>query len=130
MMDLHILQYHAINTENTPEDINNALKNISTGNARIIMVAASGKPQSQIMIQAHEMGLINREFVWLMMGDTTKDLQAGIDRYNTNQTADMKQMNYATDYQGLFLFDIWLMLDGYGPFETFLDQWSVLNPQA
>jgi hypothetical protein len=129
-MDLHILHYQAISTDNTSNDIINALRNISNGGARIIMVAASGSPQSQIMIQAHEMGILNQDYVWLLMGDTTKDLQAGVESYNKNHTADMKQIDYATDYQGLFLFDIWLMLDGYPPFETFLDQWSMLNPQA
>lgn len=130
MMDLHILQYQAINIENTSEEIINALKNIRNGGARIIMVAATGKPQSEIMIKAHEMGLLNQDYVWLMMGETSKDLKAGVEIYNKNHTTDMQQINYSTDYQGLFLFDIWLMLDDYPPFETFLEQWSLMNPEA
>ncbi|KAL7319878.1 hypothetical protein PS15m_002964 [Mucor circinelloides] len=127
-MDLHILQYQAIATGNTPDDISNALKNITNGGARIIMVAATASPQNQIMLQAHELGLISKDYVWLMMGDTTKELQAGVDSYNQNHT--MKQIDFSTEYQGLFLFDNWLSLNGYPPFDNFLDQWALLNPDA
>jgi ABC-type branched-subunit amino acid transport system substrate-binding protein len=127
-MDIHILQYQAIATTNLVQDITNALQNITNGGARIIMVATTATLQSQIMLQAHELGLINKDYVWLMMGDTTKELQAGVNSYNQNNT--MKQIDFATDYQGLFLFDNWLSLNGYPPFENFLDQWSMLNPQA
>ncbi|KAI8644802.1 hypothetical protein BD408DRAFT_430233, partial [Parasitella parasitica] len=127
-MDLRILQYQAIAATIAADDITNALRNITNGGARIIMVAATATPQSQIMLMAHEMGLITSEYVWLMMGDTTEELQTAVDSYNQNHT--MKQIDFAADYQGLFLFDNWLSLDGYPPFESFLDQWAMLNPQA
>lgn len=125
--DLHILQYQAIAPSITSADIMNALRNVTDGGARIIMVAATGTPQSQIMIQAHEMGLINKDYVWLMMGDTANELKRGLDTYNENRT---KTIDYKNAYNGLFFFDDWLSLTEYPPFESFLDQWSTLNPLA
>lgn len=126
-MNLHILQYQAIAPTITSTDITNALRNVTDGGARIIMVAATGTPQSQIMIQAFEMGLISKDYVWLMMGDTTKELKSGVNSYNQNHST---VINYNTAYNGLFFFDDWLSLDGYPPFEHFLDQWSAMDPLA
>ncbi|KAI8985943.1 periplasmic binding protein-like I [Pilobolus umbonatus] len=128
-MDLHILQSQALSTSGFQEDVDNALKNITMGGARIIMVAATVKPQSQIMLQAARLGLINKDYVWLMMGDATDEIQTQVDLYNENRT-HLNQIDYSTSYQGLFLFDQWLSLDGYPPFEAFLDQWASLDPQA
>lgn len=127
-MDLHILQFQPIPSTQTTDDYLNALKNITNGGARIIMVAATSTPQVEILMKAQEMGLINKEYVWLMMGDTTADLSKAIVQHNENYTTN--QINYATQYQGLFFFDNWLSLNGYPPFETFLDQWASLNPEA
>jgi hypothetical protein len=124
--NLHILQYQAIAPSITATDIENALRNVTAGGARIIMVAATGSSQSQIMVQAYTMGLINRDYVWLMMGDTTKELKKGIDSYNQNHT----HIDYNTAFNGMFLFDDWLSLHDYPPFERFLDQWATLNPLA
>lgn len=126
-MNLHILQYQAIAPSLTSTDIMNALRNVTNGGARIIMIAATGTPSSQIMMQAYEMGLINKDYVWLMMGDTTKELKKGIETHNKNNT---EMIDYKTAYNGLFFFDDWLSLNGYTPFEHFLDQWSTLDPLA
>jgi hypothetical protein len=130
-MDLHILQYQSIPSTQTTDDYLNALRNITNGGARIIMVAATSTPQVEILMQAQKMGLINKNYVWLMMGDTTTELSKTIIEYNDNNTANpTSQINYAVQYQGLFFFDNWLSLNGYPPFENFLDQWSSLNPEA
>ncbi|KAI8984560.1 periplasmic binding protein-like I [Mycotypha africana] len=128
-MDLHILRYQSISTSISNDGISDALRNMTNnGGARIIMVAAGEKAQSQIMLQAYQLGLLTEDYVWLLMGDTTDALQAEVEAHNQNLTAG--RIDYATAYQGLFLFDNWLSLDGYQPFEDFLDQWSALNPQA
>ncbi|KAI7890638.1 periplasmic binding protein-like I [Mucor mucedo] len=127
-MDLHILQYQSIPSTQTTDDYLNALTNITNGGARIIMVAATSTPQVEILMQAQKMGLINKNYVWLMMGDTTTELLKKISQHNVNYTTD--QINYDAQYQGLFFFDNWLSLTGYPPFETFLDQWASLNPEA
>jgi ABC-type branched-subunit amino acid transport system substrate-binding protein len=127
-MDLHVLQYQAIPSTQTVDDMSNALKNITSGGARIIMVAATAMPQVQILLQAQQMGLINRDYVWMMMGDTTAELQETVNSYNQNHSTSV--INYNTAFQGLFFFDNWLSLNGYPPFESFLDQWATLNPQA
>ncbi|KAI7907471.1 periplasmic binding protein-like I [Cokeromyces recurvatus] len=127
-MDLHILQFQSIETSNNPDNIMNALKNISNSGARIIMIAATVKPQVQIMIQARNMGLVNRDYVWLMLGDTSEQLEAAVIHYNKNHTDNT--INYDLDYQGLFMFDYWLSLDGYDPFENFMNKWLTLDPNA
>lgn len=126
-MDLHIFQYQAIASSQTTDDFINALKNITSGGARIIMVAATPLPQIEILMQAQKLGLISQEYVWLMMGDTLSDLEDAVNEQNQNLSIST---NFAKDYQGLFFFDNWLSLYGYPPFETFLDQWSALNPEA
>ncbi|GAA5809575.1 hypothetical protein MFLAVUS_002986 [Mucor flavus] len=126
-MDLHILQYQSIASTQTTDDMINALKNITNGGARIIMVAATAQPQISILMQAQKMGLINKDYVWLMMGDTSSELEQTV--IETNQNYSL-HVDYASAYQGLFFFDNWLSLHGYQPFETFLDQWATLNPEA
>jgi hypothetical protein len=126
-MDLHITQYQAIPPTGSSDDMNTALRNITNAGARIIMVAATSTPQINLMIQAQELGYISKDYVWLLMGDTTDDLRKQVDKYNNNTNATIQ---YPDAYQGIFLFDNWLSLDGYPPFETFLDQWSVLNPES
>lgn len=126
-MNMHISQYSVVTSSNTAADINNVLTNMTSGSTRIILVAATGYPQAQIMIQAYEMGLINKDYVWLMMDDANDNLQAVVAGYNTNHT---NHIDYSTAYNGMFFFGGWLSLNGYPPFESFLDQWSSLNPNA
>ncbi|CAO3660737.1 hypothetical protein G6F70_007165 [Rhizopus microsporus] len=125
-MDIRITQHQPISVTEEEDSLNSALTNLTESGARIIMVAAN--PSSKIMIQARQLGLINNDYVWLLMGDTSEDLQKQIDIYNKNHTDH--QINYATDFQGLFMFDSWLALYGYPPFEAFLDKWATLNPEA
>ncbi|CAO3619185.1 unnamed protein product [Mucor hiemalis] len=130
-MDLHVLQYQSIASTQTTNDYMTALRNITNGGARIIMVAATAAPQVQILLQAQQMGLINKDYVWLMMGDTTKDLVTTVESFNKNHSSNaLQQINYDTAFQGLFFFDNWLSLNGYPPFEKFLDQWALLDPEA
>lgn len=130
-MNIHVLQYQSIAGTQTTNDYMTAIRNITSGGARIIMVAATAQPQVQALIQAQQMGLINKDYVWLMMGDTTKELEETIVDFNQNHSSDpLQQINYKTAFQGLFFFDNWLSLNGYAPFEKFLDQWSTLNPEA
>ncbi|KAI8365133.1 periplasmic binding protein-like I [Blakeslea trispora] len=126
-MNINIMHFQALSAASTIDNINTALTNITDSGARIIMVAATAAPQSQLLIQAHELGLLSKNYVWLMMGDTTKELKTSVDNYNKNHSSTI---NYATDYQGLFLFDNWLSLEGYPPFEEFLDRWAMLNPNT
>lgn len=125
-MDIRITQHQPVPVTEEEDSLNSALTNLTESGARIIMVAAN--PSSKIMIQARQLGLINNDYVWLLMGDTSEDLQKQIDIYNKNHTD--RQINYATDFQGLFMFDSWLALYGYPPFEAFLDKWATLNPEA
>jgi hypothetical protein len=127
-MNLHISLYQAFPASGTIDDMHTALRNITNGGARIIMVAATSTPQTELMIQAQQLGLINNDYVWLLMGDTTDDLQKQVNKFNNNTKNDAIQ--YPSDFRGVFLFDNWLSLDGYPPFESFLDQWALLNPQA
>lgn len=126
-MNMHISQYQVITASSTATDISNALRNISSGSTRIIMVAATGTTQTQLMIQAYELGLVNKDYVWLMMNDASTNLQAAVDGYNTNHTS---QIDYTTAYNGLFLFQDWLSLNGYPYFESFLDRWAALDPNV
>jgi hypothetical protein len=128
-MDLHITQYQAIPPTGTSDDMNTALRNITNAGARIIMVAATSTPQINLMIQAQQLGYVSKDYVWLLMGDTTDDLRKQVDKYNNNNNTNTT-IQYPDAYQGIFLFDNWLSLDGYPPFESFLDQWSVLNPES
>ncbi|KAG1047499.1 hypothetical protein G6F43_010054 [Rhizopus delemar] len=125
-MDIHITQYQSIptNSDQQNDGLNSALKNLTDSGARIIMVVAN--PTSKIMIRANQLGLVNENYVWLLMGDAEEDLKTQVDVFNTNHTPTI---DYASAFQGLFMFDNWLGLYGYPPFESFLDQWAKLNPQ-
>ncbi len=125
-MDIHITQYQSIptNSDQQHDGLNSALKNLTDSGARIIMVVAN--PTSKIMIRANQLGLVNENYVWLLMGDAEEDLKTQVDVFNTNHTP---AIDYASAFQGLFMFDNWLGLYGYPPFESFLDQWAKLNPQ-
>lgn len=127
-MGMHISQYQVVTSSNTAHEITNTLRNISNGSSRIIMVSSTGVQQAQIMIQAYELGLMNKDFVWLLMNDASGfKLQDAIDGYNKNHTTPI---DFAAAYNGVFQFGDWLSLNGYDPFESFLDRWAALNPNA
>ena len=68
-MDIRITQHQPISVTEEEDSLNSALTNLTESGARIIMVAAN--PSSKIMIQARQLGLINNDYVWLLMGDTS-----------------------------------------------------------
>ncbi|KAI9251237.1 periplasmic binding protein-like I [Sporodiniella umbellata] len=121
-MDIHITQYQSIANPDQTESLTNALNNLTHSGARVIMVA--GTTTSKVIMRAQQLGLLNENYVWLLLGDTESALQAGVETYNTQNT---QHLNYAKDFQGLFMFDNWLSLYGYPPFDAFLDQWSKLD---
>lgn len=124
-MDIHITQYQSIPSTEQSESLNSALTNLTSSGARIIMVAAT--PTSKIILQAKELGLMNENYVWLLMGDSEDSLKTDVEAYNQNYST---KIDYAKDFQGLFMFDNWLSLYGYPPFESFLDQWATLDPEV
>ncbi|KAI9278719.1 periplasmic binding protein-like I, partial [Phascolomyces articulosus] len=145
--NIQITRYQAFSQDNPQEDASGSLYNVTTGGARVIMVAATGDALTSIMVQAAEMGYMANEYVWLLIGDPTEDLQQAIDSRNANLTTtpdttmttasdyplainSSTPINFNQTYNGLIMFDNWLSLYGYDPFEQFLDAWSQLDPKA
>ncbi|KAI9006671.1 periplasmic binding protein-like I [Phycomyces nitens] len=121
-----ITQFHAIPLTGT-DSLQNELENMVSRGTRIMIVAASGDPLANLMITAANMGLMTNEYAWLLMGEASDDLADSIQTYNANHT---KQIDFNQTFSGLFMFDNWLTLYGYPPFESFLDLWSALDPAA
>lgn len=61
-------------------------------------------------------GLVNKDYVWLTINQITQPL------LDSNSTLKPQDLN------GLFMFDNLLKLQGYPPYEKFLDKWAALNP--
>ncbi|KAF9109128.1 hypothetical protein BGX27_007966 [Mortierella sp. AM989] len=103
--------------ETGSSDIAPALENLEDSGQRIIVVAAVGLPQLRLMNEAVKKGLVSKDYVWLAINQITEPLLGE----NTNLKP--------TDLNGLFMFDNLLKLQGYPPYEKFLDKWAALNPQ-
>ncbi|KAG0241115.1 hypothetical protein BGX31_001422 [Mortierella sp. GBA43] len=96
-------------------DVGPALDALRDSGLRIILVAAVNVPQTRLMIEAVHAGLVSKNYVWLTINQVTEPLLG---------SSSLKPM----DLNGLFMFDNLLKLDGYSPYETFLDKWAALNP--
>ena len=148
--NIQITRYQAFSQENPQQDVASSLYNVTTGGARVILVAATGDALTSIMLQAAEMGYMANEYVWLLIGDPTIDLQDAINSRNSNLTITAETtitetstlpayplainsstpIDFNSTYNGLFMFDNWLALYGYPPFDQFMDVWSELDPKA
>ncbi|KAI9499195.1 periplasmic binding protein-like I [Zychaea mexicana] len=149
-INMQIIRYQAISQEAPQQDAAGSLHSVTTGGARIILVAATGDALNSLMLQAAEMGYLSDDYVWLLIGDVTDQLQEATDARNANLTLpsaaatttttgssnyplainSSTPINFNETYNGLFMFDNWLSPFGYPPFETFLDAWSRLDPNA
>ncbi|KAI7869579.1 periplasmic binding protein-like I [Spinellus fusiger] len=123
---LHLTQYHSIPTSGTVS-LDVSLESMSAAGTRILLVAASGEPLENLMIKAAQLGYMTDDYVWLLMGDVGQGLYDAVTTYNTQAVTPI---NYNDTFSGVFMFDNWLSLYGYPPFEKFLDEWSVLDPLA
>lgn len=145
-MNMQVTRYQAFSLDDPSKDISSVLYNVTTGGVRVFLVAATGDSQTTLMMQAAELGYMTDDYVWLLMGDYSQDLLQAVDARNANLTSNAAQqqstdalptainsstpINFNETFNGLFMFDNWLNLYGYDPFETFLDEWSKLNPAA
>ncbi|OAD71510.1 hypothetical protein PHYBLDRAFT_187578 [Phycomyces blakesleeanus NRRL 1555(-)] len=125
---LQITQFHAIPLTGT-ETIRSDLTSMTSAGTRIMIVAASGDPLANLMITAADMGLMSSEYAWLLMGEVSDSLSDSIQAHNANHNTT-RAIDYNQTFSGLFMFDNWLTLYGYPPFESFLDLWSALDPSA
>ncbi|KAF9360020.1 Anamorsin [Mortierella sp. AD094] len=102
--------------ESGPSDVIPALDALQGSGQRIIVVAAIGDPQLRLMAEAVNRGLFSKDYVWLAINQITEPL--------LGENSNLKP----TDLNGLFMFDNLLKLQGYPPYEKFLDKWAALNP--
>lgn len=123
---------------------------VETG-ARIVIVAADAPEQVSLLTIAANMGYINDEFVWLNIGSVSDDLYLGTQKFNNliaqrqngtlppapqnasaislaaRLTQNVTPIDFNNTFNGMISFDIWLELEGYPPYEDFLDRWSRLD---
>ncbi|KAG0019330.1 hypothetical protein BGZ80_005985, partial [Entomortierella chlamydospora] len=102
--------------ESGPSDVIPALDALEASGQRIVVVAAIGDPQLRLMAEAVNRGLFSEDYVWLAINQITEPL--------LGENSNLKP----TDLNGLFMFDNLLKLQGYPPYEEFLDKWAALNP--
>ncbi|KAF9433867.1 hypothetical protein BGZ76_008875 [Entomortierella beljakovae] len=99
-------------------DVEPALRELEESGQRIVIVAAVGMPQLRLMAESVKQGLVSKDYVWLNINQITEPLLGQF----TNLTP--------TDLNGLFMFDNLLELDGYPPYESFLDKWAALDAEV
>ncbi|KAI9310743.1 periplasmic binding protein-like I [Dichotomocladium elegans] len=138
--NMQVTRYQAFPSDATTDDIANTIRNVTSGGVRIILLAASVRAQTSIMIQAAEMGYVSDDYVWLISSNIAQDLQVAVDARNHNISSQQPSypiaingsahLDFNSAFNGLFMFDNWLSLDGYPPYEAFLDSWSALDPMA
>ncbi|ORZ07876.1 periplasmic binding protein-like I [Absidia repens] len=126
---LEIAESHSFDPAIDLDDMTYALQNVTQGRTRVIIVAATDTTQTSLMVHAASMGYMTNEYTWLLLGVSDNLLQQSVQQYNQNHT-NLPPLDYNTTFNGLFMFDDWLSLKGYGPFDSFLQQWSSLNPQT
>ncbi|KAI9306259.1 periplasmic binding protein-like I [Cunninghamella echinulata] len=125
---LEIIQSHSFDPSLDVRDMTFALQNVTQGNARVIVVAATDKEQSSLMIQAASLGYLTSDYTWLLLGLNDIQLQNDVKKYNQKNPSN--PIDYNTTFNGLFMFDNWLSLNGYPPYERFLKQWSTLDSRS
>lgn len=100
-----------------PDKIAALLEFVSTSAMRIILVGVTGNDQIKLMTEAAKINLLSSQYVWLLMDDNSPALLDAVEELDNNKLLD-----------GLFLFDMKMALNGYPPFEAFLDDWVKLDP--
>ncbi|CAO3599300.1 unnamed protein product [Absidia cylindrospora] len=125
-LDIQLINYQSFpsTTTTTSTDIKEGLDTLIHSGARILLVAAQGQAQSNLMVQAAASGYLSPDYVWLLVGDDmTTHLEEAISNYNN----DTRSLSMQTDFNGLIYFVNWLTLDGYPPYDTFTAKWSQLD---
>lgn len=102
-----------------PDNIADLLHFVSSSEMRIILVGVTGNDQVKLMTEAAKLNLISSQYVWLLMDENSATLLNGVQESGNSQSLD-----------GLFLFDMKMSLNGYPPFEAFLDDWTKLDPMV
>lgn len=102
-----------------PDQIADLLHFVSSSEMRIILVGVTGNDQVKLMTEAAKLNLISSQYVWLLMDDNSANL-----------LNEVQQDNRSPSLDGLFLFDMKMSLNGYPPFEAFLDDWTKLDPMV
>ncbi|KAF9897076.1 hypothetical protein BX616_006229, partial [Lobosporangium transversale] len=100
----------------TSLDIDATLNSVKESGQRIILVAAVNEPQIRLMIEAVNKGLVSKNYVWLTINQIAEPM--------LEENSGLKP----SDLNGLFMFDNLLKLNGYEPYERFLDKWAALDP--
>ncbi|KAF9920195.1 hypothetical protein FBU30_009996 [Linnemannia zychae] len=96
-------------------DIGAGLEALKASGQQIVLVPTTGEPQTRLITEAVRMGLVSKDYVWM-----TQSKDVLLDRESTLKPSDLN---------GLFMFENMLQLDGYQPYEEFLDKWQALNPE-
>ncbi|KAG0377273.1 hypothetical protein BGX24_006427 [Mortierella sp. AD032] len=99
-----------------PLDVGPALDDLEASGQRIVIVASAGSPQTKLIREAVKRGLVSKDYVWLTLNQVTEPLLGG------NTTLKPTELN------GFFMFDNLLKLNGYPPYEQWLDKWAALDP--
>ncbi|KAI8089915.1 periplasmic binding protein-like I [Halteromyces radiatus] len=126
---LEIVQSHSFDPAIDVDDMTYALQNVTQGDTRVIIVAATDDTQTSLMLQAASLGYMTNDYTWLLLGVSDTRLQQDVLKYNHNHSSSTP-LDYNSTYNGLFMFDSWLSLNGYAPFDAFLQQWASLDPNT
>ncbi|KAI8083135.1 periplasmic binding protein-like I [Halteromyces radiatus] len=133
VMNIQLINYQSFpSTTSTPtsDEMKTSLDSLSNNGARVILLAATGQIQSDLLVQAAVAGYLSSEYTWLLVDDdATSYLQETIDTYNNNthSTNNTRQLSLKSDFNGLIYFTNWLTLNGYPPYDKFLSSWSHLD---
>ncbi|SAM05514.1 hypothetical protein [Absidia glauca] len=129
-LNIQLVSYQSYpSTTTTPTSVamKDSLDNLITSGARIILVAARGQAQSSLMVQAAVSGYLTPNYVWLLVQDGfIYDMADSIADYN-RQPGIPRPLSIESDFNGVFYFADWLKLDGYSPYDTFINKWSNLD---
>ncbi|ORX62314.1 periplasmic binding protein-like I [Hesseltinella vesiculosa] len=124
---MDIVQSQAFGPDLEKDALTFAIQNVTQSMARVILVAGPEEGQSVVMTQAAALGYLSDDYTWLLLGRVDAFLRRDIRQYNHNHTSSPVHFN--TTFNGIFMFDYWLSLSGYAPFDSFIQQWSKLDPQ-
>ncbi|KAI8075284.1 periplasmic binding protein-like I [Gongronella butleri] len=121
-MNIELVNYQSFPAVNASADaMTNALVNVTTNGARVLVVAAVGQPQTNLIMQAAQAGYMTSDYAWLLVDDTISiSLPAALTDANSTLTM-------ASNFNGLFWIGNWLTPKGYGPYDAFLSNWNALN---
>jgi len=97
-------------------DVGPALDALEGSGQRIVIGASAGDPQTKLIQEAVNRGLVSKEYVWIVVNEVTEPL------FGDNSTFMPTELN------GFFMFDNLLKLHGYPPYEAWLDKWAALDP--